>query len=124
MNKERILALADHIEGLPHETREIDYLARPKAFNMAEYCGSACCIAGWAVELFDGFSDWPVSLVSGRAKHLLGIEKQFIAAALFYPFAPHILKQITPQHAAATLRKLVETGEVQWNTEEIFDATN
>lgn len=41
MNKERVLQLADYIEALPEEK-----------FDMAIWCGTACCMAGHAKRLF------------------------------------------------------------------------
>lgn len=124
MNKERILQLADAIE------RE-GALSEPKlGFNM--------------LYLLDGADDYlikdfakrlcgTVGCIAGHALHLAGINGDFTAAAewlglsyiggegeeLFFPGDVSGINisrwdEITPAHAAAVLRRLVETGKVEW----------
>lgn len=117
MYKERILALADHIEKLPH----IDDIeeARPH-FTMSRYfnpCGSPSCIAGHAIcmfsdKKFEDVYDYEFS----EAAEVLGLDWE-TADKLFTPSALDTGKhwpQITPKEAARTLRHLAETGEVKW----------
>lgn len=125
MNKERILQLADAIE------REG---ARPEpelGFNMNYFRverNESC--------LFEDFAERPcgtVACIAGHALRLAGIDGTFIAAAkwlglsyigsegeeLFYPgnvsgICVFWWSDITPAHAAAVLRRLAETGKVEW----------
>ena len=78
MNRERLLRVADAIANLPYEGK-LDGFGKPKAFNMASGCGSACCIGGWTGEIFRG--RW-VPLPEARA--ILGLN-QDQAAALMAP---------------------------------------
>lgn len=117
MNKERILALADHIEKLPHYN-DVDE-AGPH-FTMSRYfnpCGSPSCIAGHAICMF---SDKKFEDVYGsefnEAAEVLGLGWE-TANKLFTPSALEAGKfwsMITPKEAARTLRHLAETGEVKW----------
>jgi hypothetical protein len=126
MNKQRILKLADLIEAAPHDlTRRTPGLS----FDMSTYvnyhgCGTAACIAGWTVLKF-GDDKWSGTSVSQYARRLLDL-KEYVANKLFLPTHPqnesndqddpsyvHLnYDQITPSMAAAQLRNLAETGEL------------
>lgn len=127
MNKERILALADLIEKQPH-TGEADL----SGFNMewlTHDCGTPSCIAGWAAWENDGRPskmdvDWGFYAVENRAATWMGFaeiteglsESEDQTFLLFYPQNPYDdYHSITPSHAAAVLRNLAETGEVNWD---------
>lgn len=102
MNTERILHIADLIEKL-----------EPQQFDMSDYiytaeCGTVACIAGWTYLTYGGCGD-PYS----EARNLLGLDEDR-ADALFLPYGCD-WEDITPAHAAQTLRKLAETGEVDWS---------
>lgn len=117
MNKQKILDLADFIENLP-----------PKQFNMAVYgvaheCGTIACIAGWAAvlegatvdkhESFHILGEW-IGAHKFAAK-ALGINEK-TSLDLFTPIDEHeSLSDITKEQAVKTLRKLAETGEVDWS---------
>jgi hypothetical protein len=115
MRKDRILALADLIEKQPHTSRD-----GAPGFCMEAYvhsCGTPSCIAGWASWL--SFRK-PKTLSGGetdlfdRAKSYLRLDSA-TAYRLFLPpgyFDPHLY---TPAQSAATLRRLAETGEVNWS---------
>jgi hypothetical protein len=113
MNTERILHIADMIEKL-----------EPRQFDMSDYvteneCGTVACIAGWTYLTYGdpaGEGD-PHELA---AIHL-GLDEDR-ADDLFLPNPltsglPSCVTyaQITPAHAAQTLRKLAATGEVDWS---------
>ena len=125
MNRERILHLAETIEK--QEFVPINEgCDAASGFNMSHWfypCGAPACIAGWAIFLFpaqiqlsyDGDHIY-------RAARLLGIsnsmgtrlfEPRFMHAdvGILIPGSPGF---ITARHAAAVLRHLVETGEVDW----------
>lgn len=116
MNKTRILALADLIEKQPHVELNSD-----SGFNMREYhhrCGTPSCIAGWVNEMSKETN-------CGGPEHSAAkyLELDWVTAdRLFEP--SHLSgyhggvfgwRDITPQQAATTLRKLAETGEVDWS---------
>jgi hypothetical protein len=114
MNKERILALADIIEKQPH----VEHTAA-KGFNMWGYrhpCGSPSCIAGWAIHSFPRVrsDEGPQS----HAAKILGISWDE-ASPLFDPehYVEGVMdmRSITPAHAAAVLRHLASSGEVDWS---------
>lgn len=118
MNTERILALADHIEKLPHYN---DVSVNVPHFSMTRYfneCGTPSCIAGHAVNMFtDKKSDeLPASLVFEVAAEALELDWD-IADKLFTPNVRDAGKywpMIAPKEAAHTLRHLASTGEVKW----------
>ena len=127
MNKERILALADLIEGQEHTNDW--YVGEVHGFNMNKLvydCGTPSCIAGWAAwEALDqpkvlktkvfGDSDY----IEKTAAEYLGLEYNSCNAdkgcyRLFYPNTP-VYSDITPIMAATVLRHLAETGEIDWS---------
>ncbi|MCK9361772.1 hypothetical protein M0Q28_06150 [Patescibacteria group bacterium] len=117
MNKERIEQLAVAIE-----THSIDGLG----FNMGFFrftggaadasghdCGTVACIAGTAVAL------GKLSGTFGAAAEWLDIPYDKVGQELFYPGDASGIRVrdwalITPAHAAAVLRRLAETGRVDW----------
>ena len=121
MNVDRIRQLADHIEKLPYVPARRARKEVP-SFSMRwlDYnCGTPACIAGWAIEMWPEKDTTERSLQRARvcldvwgplSKHLFVPE---------FPSANYDAKKgqrghITPAHAAACLRKLAETGEVDW----------
>jgi hypothetical protein len=110
MNTERILKLADVIEAQPHTDIEAE-----SGFTMLSYshvCGTPACIAGWAYWLETGKAirvEQDVSVEAGALLDL-GPSKQ---NQLFMP--DFSWSGITPPHAAAVLRNLAATGEVDWS---------
>ncbi len=121
MNKERILALADLIEKLPKGS----VYGEKSGFDMTDFshhCGTPACIGGWARwEHFGRPDDIASEIVASQLSYsevaagYLGIDLEATAEELFYPPTIDNWQGITPQHAAAVLRNLVETGEVDWN---------
>lgn len=111
MNKERILALADLIEKQPHTK-----LNDASGFNMGNWvhpCGTPACIAGFAAWVESGNAEeLPLMDVEDLAIQHLGIDRP-TANELFSPDGVE-WRSITPAIAASTLRKLHDTGEVDW----------
>lgn len=111
MNVEKILALADLIEGLEHTTLRDD-----AGFCMSDYdrgCGTPACICGWI--------NWTIDPKSSLNNHqaaavYLGID--IIKANNLFFACGNILSDITPAQAAKTLRHLAETGDVVWALED------
>jgi hypothetical protein len=116
MNAERILKLADVIEGLPHGT--VDWassIGELSAFNMSEWnCGTVGCIAGWTIKVFSKADD--STHYTTEARSLLGLSSEE-AEGLFTPRCRDVedYRRVKPTQAAAVLRHLVATGEVDWS---------
>jgi hypothetical protein len=121
MNIERIRQLADVIAAQPHTP-----LAAESGFNMNNWthtCGSPACIAGWANFIrTDDDGTFLGDMVAAAAWLGINIRQ---AAELFQPDEPDkdepddILSwsDITPAHAAAVLRHLAVTGQVDWSVQ-------
>ena len=113
MNTENILKLAEYIEGLEPKEYDQRYVDHPTG----PHCGTPACIAGHAAYL-SGMSIYPGAGMF-EAKAWLRLSS-FQADCLFdsMPFGPFgtepDISAPTPQDAAATLRHLAETGEVDW----------
>lgn len=120
MHKDRILALADLIESMPHTSVTDDH-----GFNMDDFdhvCGTPACIAGWAIAMrandlsvnVRSAVDAEFDSYSGLASDYLGLSSG-VGSDLYYgPGRDVKLADITPAQAAATLRRLAETGKVEW----------
>lgn len=131
MNEERLLELADHLEGLPkmeHDRFSVTELpklkgAKPEGFHMFWWlastgCGTSGCIAGHAATLWQ--DNWEPNASIGvrdeAAKELdLDIET---AQDLFSPSPLDLpvnvsLESITPQEAARACRNVAE-GKPAW----------
>lgn len=117
MNVARILELADVIEKTPHAPiADTDHAKQPlTGFNMgAWHCQTVGCIAGWAIHLYpDAYDHWEGYVHS--ASVALEMDEAD-GEDLFEPF--QLIGRfltITPAQAAQTLRKLAETGKVDWS---------
>jgi hypothetical protein len=112
VNTERILELADVIERTPHKPLPSQSAPARKlrGFNMGEWhCGTVGCMAGWAGQMFDCHPS--------DAADALGLTRE-TAWRLFQPIESiDRWEQIKPKQAAAVLRNLAETGEVDWSIE-------
>lgn len=128
MNKERLLALADHLEKIPQLDLSNSVYAStnptlddaPTHFCMAKWyenytCGTAACIAGHAVYLWK--DDLPFkpdpSKPIGRDENVYDMGKEILglptrqADYLFMGYwSPRPIHAITPQEAAAELRRM------------------
>lgn len=123
MNKERLEALASHIEKLaPHHC---DADAGEGCFTMSTYfysCGSPACIAGHCVALFEPelftktVIENPVdnSIVLHQAKNLLGLSFGTAQRLFRMVGTQRTYLEITPTGAAKVLRHLARTGNVNW----------
>jgi hypothetical protein len=109
---ERILHIADLIEKL-----------EPQQFDMNEYiteneCGTVACIAGWTYLTYGEASNIGDPHESAAIHLALDTPS---GQSLFIPTSNDGLPRstnyanITPAHAAQTLRKLAETGKVDWS---------
>ena len=132
MNTKLIHEVADTIERLEFGDEPGKFMMTNYAHGMVgnpESCRSPACIAGWTCFLADGvvladdirLDEHPVH---ERAQELLGITYE-TANVLFTPTGdeayytapPGTPGHISPERAAATLRRLADTGEVDWGTE-------
>ena len=113
MNKAQILETADKIEKMPHIVGNEEAYKKygpPAVFDMnSSHCGSAACIGGlvqWEIK------DWDSRIEEAVAIHFE--VPLYQANAICYPDSPESYTEITPQQAADMLRRLAETGEVDW----------
>ena len=123
MNTELINKTADIIEQAEHSTETGPYQAeesirggRTRYFcmNYDRYkCGSPACIYGYACLLAGEKINKENDIIHLNRLFDLGDEGQ--AEEIYIAVKNHIsLDEITPEWAAAMLRKLVETGNVDW----------
>lgn len=135
MNIELLDRIATWLEaGAPHESGisfNMNYLYSSNAGEawidgemVEQDCGTACCIAGAALQ-FGGKPDLinPDDFDADQdergfeeAAKLIGMEYKD-AHALFYPEETSPFdhyEEITPEYAARVVRKLIKTGEVDW----------
>ena len=123
MRKDRILQLADTIEKCQDRaSTKID--TKSPGFTMQQVrfhdsCESPACIGGWTEYLFGGgerFGPYSVGMMTAR---ILGIDN---GAELVMPRHEHAHWRakrgergyIKARHAAAVLRNLAKTGEIDW----------
>ena len=108
MNTDHILKLAEHIEQLDPSEYDQSQLEHPR-------CGTPACIAGHAVWLAGWWGRLPAVLAAEMdfAKDWLGVSMAQ-RYALFSAHPEGLDDLPTAQDAAATLRHLALTGEVDW----------
>lgn len=130
MDKQRILALADAIEGsAPPPIEGLEFYMNEWA--QARGCGTKGCIAGWALAMWAP-NVWQRALAEGdmvhqyeevtaTARELLGLD-EFDASRLFLPGLygheqwPQLRSSlVSNREAARTLRHLAESGWVDWS---------
>lgn len=138
MNKERMLALADHLEGLPRKRFNMDRFYAAQGLEDSDFvdmspgaisklltdsenaCKTSACVAGWAIAL------WPrAGSRGGRGKWKNGLFGRYY----FYDESEHAASILgltlwdanrlffedlnqTPKQAARKIRKSVELGYV------------
>lgn len=88
-----------------------------RAFVDEDECGTACCIGGAAIA-FTGLAD-KIEEMGGpllAAASVLGIDDDEVAEELFLARYSGVedLADIDPAWAARTIRRLIETGDVDW----------
>ena len=105
MNHENMLKVADAISDLPYKEKT-DTFGKPKAFNMAASCGSACCVSGWTHEILDVVTAWRSEFES---QNLLGLNDDQ-ANALFRPDGYQFM-QCDGRKAAHVLWKMEAVGD-------------
>jgi hypothetical protein len=99
-------ALLENNTALPNG----DYLK----FNMKNWCGTACCIAGWTNILIGDNGNSPKDVHElFSAERKLGLSRDQ-ALALFSPALNIPYSKVTPQQAAEVLVRLADTGKVDW----------
>ena len=118
MNSERILELADIIEAQPDVPS-----GAPAGFNMKwvhHSCGTPSCIAGWAetLEWSTGNLGQDLGVTLARADDII----MPISREAHFRAEPDRPGYITAAHAAAMLRNLARTGEVDWSVTEYTEA--
>jgi hypothetical protein len=127
MNIERLEIIAKWLEaGAPHVDGTYGFnmdvfLLHNRQDYSGEYCGTAMCIGGAAIQFFSKLAS-NCRNKDARARDLLGLA-DVEAKKLFYPYTldRHFKNsrdwewsQIKPQDAAKVIRHLIDTGEVDW----------
>ena len=111
MNVERLNIIAEWLEaGAPHKDG-ID------GFNMEDWhkedeCGTTCCIAGAAIQFFETDSDPNTPLQT--AARLIGLDSRDASELFYATDVDDPLENISAAWAARCIRKLIATGEVDW----------
>lgn len=141
MNKERLEIIAEWLEaGAPHKNGVTGFNMAFGASKTEPACGTACCIAGAAVYFFapeeakrfeldleeqlkDKFFHPEYDVASADffgynnieeiACKLLDLDYD-TGDELFVPSGIVALSNIQPSEAAAVIRELIKTGEVNW----------
>ena len=126
----RLLALADHLDTCTDMSDVDDYFGdsqiveKPPAFftmeSMSYACGSPACLVGHGLALAG--VQLPAQEPSGLFSNIYGVSYD-LAGLLFAPLtleygwirAIGSPGHITPRHAAAVIRHLVEIGVVDWD---------
>ena len=126
MNEERILELADYVEGLEHkfdigEEARKHSLTTPRDFHM-DHCPQ--CLIGQTGVLFSSatsFKFWN----SYEARESLGLDTDD-SNRLFFPAiyadGEGPMKEVTPASVAEVLRNFVATGKIEWPRYESVDS--
>ena len=142
IEKKRLLKIAEQLDYAVAHPQSCEYMgdddvecdAYEPIFSMDRYfhpCGAASCIAGHALSMAaseDDLGDFALDAnekQEERARKYLGLAQEQ-ADALFLPknaeanmdARPGQNGYISPQRAAAVLRRLAETGEVNWSVRE------
>lgn len=114
MNTDNIRRLADIIEQQPHTT--VSALSGFTMLNWTHDCGTPACIAGWANYLHNSDGREQVRMESAyRARLWLGLGEEDADELFGIGEDDPGLESVTPTHAAAVLRHLADTGEVDWS---------
>ena len=127
MNIERLNIIAEWLEaGAPHKNGVVGFYM-PVFFREDNECGTIACIGGCAVQWWGDeklLKDYWKHKEKENVANLLRLDVD-TANALFYPDSypedrdgkgPLLnrLEEVTPAWAARCIRKLMETGEVDW----------
>ena len=114
MHRERALSLAKHLEGL--ETSRVGDGDGYCQGSWTHECGTPACVAGHAAALSRG-REWVKGSAPGpisrEAARWLELEEEE-AAVLFRAIPFRWRSAPTARDAAATVRHMAETGQVEW----------
>lgn len=122
MRADRLQQLRDHLDQLPDERFDMRFysaekghprIGRPSFGPVLHNCGTAACVAGWAMALFAPRAR--PARVWNKAAELLGLDPGQ-AHELFEPDGYWIPDAYSRIQAVATLDHLIKTGEVQWTS--------
>lgn len=129
MNKERIIAIAEWLEGgATHVTPDGEKIGFDMEYwnirtsRVFEYdnpyvspeCGTVMCIGGAAEQFFG--NEGEITVETATAAGLLGLDPN-LAEKLFYPwdedwYTSAGKPDLTPEYMAGVLRRLVDTGKL------------
>ena len=115
MRKGRIFRLARVIEQQENTT-----YASAHGFYMGTCqhpCGTPACISGWAQHMWPTANDKPLAEILGltdtqQANRLI---VPMSSGTAYFSAQPGERSHITSKHAAAVLRHLARTGDVDWS---------
>ena len=133
MDVERMLELADFIEGLPHIVLDLDHLepeevaraeqvVQGSMFNMSGVqedfgCGTVACIAGWALHKYASPATFEMFGWMEAAAKSLGLTERQAHRLFMGQFEPEKhLVEITPGEAAAEMRRMVREFQSKQNS--------
>src|SRR5438477_8095815 len=120
MNKERLEALATHLDQIAADTPMLEekecpgfsmnwWFARQSFDYRYKRCDTVCCIAGHAVWLFAdicGSQDAPISI---KAREILELDRG-TAEKLFFNY----YDVVTPSQAAEAVRRVISGNKPIW----------
>lgn len=134
MNVEKLKQVEQWLlAGAPERTFNMNKLVEVPEGQKENWCGTACCIAGYVYQQevpFNqnqhnkDFTGWDV--VENTAAEALGLDGM-VANRLFYPSNSEGFSytgswdKIKPQEAAQAVRNVIEQGEPLWETILDFD---
>ena len=127
MNEERILELADYVEGLENYL-DFDVNRRPSVTETRPFHMDNCpqCLIGQSGVLFSSLYKDPKRFVwnSYEASEVLGLDSDDSNKIFFpsmYADGEGAMKEVTPKIAAEVLRNFVDTGNIEWPRYESVD---
>lgn len=139
MDVERMLELADFIEGLPHIVLDLDHLepedvagaeqtVQGQMFNMSGLhedfgCGTVACVAGWALHKYASPVAYEIFGWMETAAKSLGLTERQAHRLFMGQFAPEThMVDITPGEAAAEMRRMVREFQSNQNSAQEISA--
>lgn len=119
VHRQRILLVAEVIERQPHTPAD----SPGSGFDMSKWvhgesaCGTPSCIWGWAEHLRTGSPEVDRDAPMDPIFEWFGLDSDSSEMlALFTPmFKNTTMYRVTPAQAAETLRRLADTGRVDWS---------
>ena len=111
LNKPNLTRLRNHLAALPEDARE---------FDMSDWCGTTCCIAGHAFILAEGRPATSADKVPGVAKEWLGLNSREHSWLFIGHFQNNDhLDGVRPSHAVLAIDHLLaDKSVIEYDTTE------